>query len=85
MYQDEFNLVLLKSVLADITLLYRCYVVWGRNLKVIMLPVLMLTTSVVCGYTFEGSASELFTYSWVYVLLTFLINVFLTILIGETI
>jgi hypothetical protein len=47
------------------------------------LPSLLFVTSMICGYLFEGSPSYLFAYSWVYVMLTFSLNVILTCLIGE--
>jgi hypothetical protein len=58
-------------------------VVWGGNLRIIVIPALLLIGSMVCGYLFEGSTSSLFAYSWVYVLLTFILNVILTFLTGE--
>jgi len=76
-------LIVDNSILADSTFLYRCYVVWGGDLRIIVLPAVLLVASVVCGYLFEGSTSNLFAYSWVYVLLTFILNVILTILTGE--
>jgi hypothetical protein len=82
---DRFTriLIVVHSILADSTFLYRCYVVWGGDLKIIALPALLLIASMVCGYLFEGSSSILFAYSWVYVLLTFVLNVILTFLTGE--
>jgi hypothetical protein len=73
------------SVLADATLLYRCFVVWGRDLKIIAFPVVLFIASVVCGYLFEGSSSieMVFGRSWIYVILTFSLNVILTGLTGE--
>jgi uncharacterized membrane protein YGL010W len=57
--------------------------VWGGDLKIIMLPVLLLIASIVCGYLFEGSASILLSKGWVYVLLAFVLNIILTLLTGE--
>jgi len=75
-------LILDNSILADSTFLYRCYVVWGGDLRIIALPAVLLVASMACGYLFEGSTTNLFAYSWVYVLLTFILNVILTILTG---
>lgn len=82
MFQGEPDLIE-NSILADITLLYRCYVVWGGNLRIMVPSSLLLVGSVVCGYMLEGSASVLFNYSWVYIFLAFILNVLLTMLIGK--
>lgn len=85
-YQSSYPgriLIAENSILADCTFIYRCYVVWGGDLRIIILPALLLIASMVCGYLFEGSNSALFAHSWVYVLLTFVLNVILTGLTGE--
>jgi hypothetical protein len=43
------------SVLADTLLLYRCYVVWDYDKRVVVGPALLLIAATVCGYLFEGS------------------------------
>jgi hypothetical protein len=80
--RPKYWLYVTNNVLADSTLLYRCYVVWGGDLKIMALPSLLFVTSMICGYLFEGSPSYLFAYSWVYVMLTFSLNVILTCLIA---
>ncbi|KAJ3544747.1 hypothetical protein NM688_g5704 [Phlebia brevispora] len=39
-----------NNIVADGLVVYRCYVVWGRSLYVIVVPVLMLIATTVCGY-----------------------------------
>lgn len=39
------------AALADTLLIYRCYMVWGHNYKVVILPVLLLLLSTGAGYT----------------------------------
>jgi hypothetical protein len=64
--------------------LYRCYVVWDYDRRVIFGPAVMLIAATVCGYVFEGSLSTtLFNESWVYPLMTLFLNVILTSLTGE--
>ena len=73
------------SVLADTLLLYRCYVVWDYDKRIVVGPALLLIAATICGYLFEGSLSTtLFTNSWVYPLTTLVLNLTLTILTGES-
>jgi hypothetical protein len=65
-------------------LLYRCYIVWNRDKRVVILPTIVLIVTPVCGYTFAGSSSTMFfPQSWIYTALTLLLNVTLTALTGE--
>ncbi|KAJ7859258.1 hypothetical protein B0H13DRAFT_2672346, partial [Mycena leptocephala] len=43
-------------LLADAVLIYRCYLVWGRKIYPVILPICMLATCTVLGYvsTYEG-------------------------------
>ena len=73
------------SILADSTFLYRCYVVWGGDLRVLAVPGLLFIASLVCGYVFEVSPSMAVVYGqgWKYITVTFVLNVILTGLTGE--
>lgn len=77
--RPKFWLYVTNNVLADTLLLYRCYVVWDYDRRVIFGPAVMLIAATVCGYVFEGSLSTtLFNESWVYPLMTLFLNVILT-------
>ncbi|KAK0215596.1 hypothetical protein IW262DRAFT_1496487 [Armillaria fumosa] len=39
----------LNLVIADLTIIWRCWVVWGRNWKVIILPIFFVIGGIVCG------------------------------------
>ncbi|KAF5366583.1 hypothetical protein D9758_008937 [Tetrapyrgos nigripes] len=39
-----------NNVVADSLVVYRCYVVWGNSIKIIIVPVIMLLGSTICGY-----------------------------------
>ncbi|KAJ7763903.1 hypothetical protein B0H14DRAFT_3510555 [Mycena olivaceomarginata] len=39
-----------RSALTDSLFIYRCYVVWGRTLSIIFLPIAMLVTTTVLGF-----------------------------------
>jgi len=72
------------SALADTLLLYRCYVVWDYDKRIVVGPGLLLIAATVCGFVLEGSLSTtLFSISWVYPLTTLFLNVILTVLTGE--
>lgn len=82
----KFWLYVTNNVLADSLLLYRCYVVWDYDKRVVVGPALLLIAATVCGYLFEGSLSTtLFTDSWVYPLTTLVLNVSLTTLTASRI
>ncbi|TCD69743.1 hypothetical protein EIP91_006510 [Steccherinum ochraceum] len=42
------------ELLGDAISIYRCWIVWERNWKVIVLPVLLLIVSIISGYTVCG-------------------------------
>lgn len=45
----------LSSVIADALLLYRCYVIWDRNIRVVLGPVILLIAAT--GILFSFSLS----------------------------
>jgi len=69
-----------NNVLADSLLLYRCYMIWDRNLRVVLCPIVLLAAGTACGFIFEGSQPRLFKYSWIYPALTLILNMILTTL-----
>ncbi|KAJ7798028.1 hypothetical protein B0H14DRAFT_3492974 [Mycena olivaceomarginata] len=48
-------LLVANNILADGLFLHRCYVIWGRNIKVVIVPALSLVVTAVMG---SGSASK---------------------------
>ncbi|KAH9841019.1 uncharacterized protein C8Q71DRAFT_701398, partial [Rhodofomes roseus] len=40
-----------NNIIADSVVIYRCYVVWGFSIKIIIIPVIMLIATSVCAYT----------------------------------
>ncbi|KZT28133.1 hypothetical protein NEOLEDRAFT_961810 [Neolentinus lepideus HHB14362 ss-1] len=40
----------ITNIIADSLLIWRCYIIWGRRLSIIMLPILLLIIGTVCGY-----------------------------------
>ncbi|TFK37130.1 hypothetical protein BDQ12DRAFT_222783 [Crucibulum laeve] len=69
-----------NNVLADGLLLYRCYVVWGYKKRIVIGPFLLFLIAAACGYTFEGALLPFFRDSWIYLALTFSLNLILTAL-----
>ncbi|KAK7033854.1 hypothetical protein R3P38DRAFT_738877 [Favolaschia claudopus] len=39
-----------NNIVADGLVIYRCYIVWGFNIRVIIVPTIMLIATTVCGY-----------------------------------
>ncbi|EAU86912.1 hypothetical protein CC1G_10803 [Coprinopsis cinerea okayama7 len=74
----KYVMFVTNTVLADTLLLYRCYVVWGSRKRIIAGPAVLLVAATVCGYLFEGASIHLFKHAWVYLALTFSLNVILT-------
>ncbi|KIK03242.1 hypothetical protein K443DRAFT_131477 [Laccaria amethystina LaAM-08-1] len=74
----KYMLFVTNNVLADSLLLYRCYVVWGFKKYIIIAPAILLIAGTVCGYTFEGASSILFNHAWIYLSMTFALNVIAT-------
>lgn len=67
-----------NNAIADSLLLYRCFVVWEFKKRVAILPVLILLGVTGCGYVLEGSSSKFFDKSYIYLVMTFGLNVTLT-------
>ncbi|KAF6760449.1 hypothetical protein DFP72DRAFT_843360 [Ephemerocybe angulata] len=76
----KYVMFVTNGILADSLLMYRCFVVWGRKKRVIFGPFLLLIATSVSGYLFEGAAANLFRHAWVYLAMTFALNIILTIL-----
>ncbi|KAF9562094.1 hypothetical protein CPC08DRAFT_592671, partial [Agrocybe pediades] len=76
--RPKYWLYVTNNVIADSLLLYRCYVVWEFSKLVIVGPLILLVAGAVCGYVFEGSSSSLFDKAFVYLIMTFILNVVLT-------
>jgi len=75
-----------NNVFADTLILYRCYVVWNYNKRVLIGPAILLVAATVCGYIMEGSSSAtLLAHSWVYLLMTTILNAILTALTASRI
>ncbi|TFK69996.1 hypothetical protein BDN72DRAFT_572014 [Pluteus cervinus] len=66
------------STLADMILLYRCFVIWGHNLYILVSLGLFLSASTACGYIVEGTKLELFHLSFVYLCMIVAFNVIVT-------
>ncbi|KAF8890433.1 hypothetical protein BD779DRAFT_1517608 [Infundibulicybe gibba] len=39
-----------NNVIADALVVYRCYVVWSFSVKIIVIPIILLISTTVCGY-----------------------------------
>ncbi|KAF8154577.1 hypothetical protein B0H34DRAFT_529383 [Crassisporium funariophilum] len=76
--RPKYWLYVTNNVIADSLLLYRCYVVWGFKKRVIAGPVALLIAGTVCGYVFEGGPPQRFKYTWIYLSMTFVLNLVLT-------
>jgi len=71
------------SMLADTLLLYRCYVVWNRDRRVLIVPAILFVLTTLCGYGLGVlSPARLVLLSRIYISLTFALNVILTTMIG---
>lgn len=65
-----------QSFFADSLLLCRCYIVWNRDKRVVIASAMLLIATLVCGCIFASSSQTgVFPQSWVYRLLTFVLNV----------
>ncbi|KAJ6467696.1 hypothetical protein C8R47DRAFT_1152462 [Mycena vitilis] len=49
-YMAEDALLVTNNIVTDGLFIYRCFVIWGRNPRVVVLPSLMLATTTVVGY-----------------------------------
>ena len=77
------DLLIYTSMLADTLLLYRCYVVWNRNKRVLIVPAILFVLTTLCGYGLGVlSPARLVLLSRIYISLTFALNVILTTMIG---
>ncbi|KAF8869935.1 hypothetical protein BD779DRAFT_631369 [Infundibulicybe gibba] len=77
----KFMLYVTNNVLADTLVIYRCYVVWGHNRRIIIFPCILLLAATICGYLFEGATSPSLKRSFpIYLLMTFTLNTLITIL-----
>ncbi|KAJ7895016.1 hypothetical protein B0H13DRAFT_2035534, partial [Mycena leptocephala] len=43
-------LLVTNNIVTDGLFIYRCFVVWGRNIRIVVLPILMLFATTVLGY-----------------------------------
>lgn len=50
----ELSLYITVSALADVVLIYRCYIIWDCNWKIIALPCAISGASTVCAYISAG-------------------------------
>ncbi|KIM33214.1 hypothetical protein M408DRAFT_326005 [Serendipita vermifera MAFF 305830] len=75
-------LYVLNNFLGDSILIWRCWVVWGRNWKIVALPLMLLCTSVVAGvmvaYNFSQATDGPFSNKLGIVANVFFTSVFLT-------
>ncbi|KAF8816460.1 hypothetical protein BYT27DRAFT_7184006 [Phlegmacium glaucopus] len=78
--RPKYWLYVTNNVLADALLLYRCYAIWDCNIRVILGPIILLIAGTACGYVFEGSEHRRFSFAWIYLTLTLILNVILTAL-----
>ncbi|PPR07887.1 hypothetical protein CVT24_005624 [Panaeolus cyanescens] len=75
----KYILFITNNVIADCLLLYRCYMVWSRSKRIVVVPALLLLASTVWGYisTISTSARDRERLS-VYLWLTLGLNVAIT-------
>ncbi|KAJ6594799.1 hypothetical protein B0H19DRAFT_1247442 [Mycena capillaripes] len=52
---DDFLLVT-NNIVTDSLFIYRCFIIWGHNVRIIILPILMLFATTVLGYLSALSA-----------------------------
>ncbi|KAF8869936.1 hypothetical protein BD779DRAFT_631453 [Infundibulicybe gibba] len=77
----KFMLYVTNNVLADTLVIYRCYVVWGHNRRIVIFPCILLLAATICGYLFEGATSPSLKRSFpIYLWMTFTLNILVTIL-----
>ncbi|KAJ7480294.1 hypothetical protein B0H11DRAFT_2280610 [Mycena galericulata] len=50
LYSASEYLLVTNNLVTDSLFVYRCFVVWGRNVRVVIAPILMLFTTTVLGY-----------------------------------
>ncbi|KAF8895288.1 hypothetical protein BD779DRAFT_715080 [Infundibulicybe gibba] len=74
-------LYITNTVLADTLVIYRCYVVWGHNRRIIIFPCILLLSATVCGYLFQSdNLSSLHLSFPIYLWMTLALNSLVTIL-----
>ncbi|KAJ7869735.1 hypothetical protein B0H14DRAFT_3440479 [Mycena olivaceomarginata] len=72
-----FIVYAINNSIADGLVIYRCYVVWNNDWRVIVLPITLLIASTVFGLDFTLAASPFFA-------LTLATNLLVTILTGKS-
>ncbi|KAF9450829.1 hypothetical protein P691DRAFT_809353 [Macrolepiota fuliginosa MF-IS2] len=71
----KMMLYLTSNLIADVFLIFRCYMVWGRRKRVITVPTILLLVSTVFGFVFQGLApSQARDYGIIFLWLTFALN-----------
>ncbi|KAJ7226417.1 hypothetical protein C8J57DRAFT_1585728 [Mycena rebaudengoi] len=50
LYLAKDLLLVTNNIVTDGLFIYRCFIVWGRNIRVVVLPMLMLFATTVLGY-----------------------------------
>ncbi|KAF7375569.1 hypothetical protein MSAN_00445100 [Mycena sanguinolenta] len=50
LYAGQDFLLVTNNIVTDSLFIYRCFLIWGRNARVVSLPILMLIASTVLGY-----------------------------------
>ncbi|KAJ6594734.1 hypothetical protein B0H19DRAFT_1247382 [Mycena capillaripes] len=79
---NDFLLVT-NNIVTDSLFIYRCFIIWGRNVCIVILPILMLLVTTVLGYMAAISADLLEPYNVDYRIafaMVLLTNVMLTVL-----
>ncbi|KAG5734803.1 hypothetical protein E4T56_gene736 [Termitomyces sp. T112] len=83
--RPKYIMYVVNSVIADILLLYKFYLIWNSNKWMLVGPGFLLAVATGCGFAFEGTSAVLSQFSWINISMTVILNVVVTSLMGGSI
>ncbi|TFK69995.1 hypothetical protein BDN72DRAFT_839606 [Pluteus cervinus] len=66
------------NAISDSILLYRCYIIWNHNRRVVIVPAILLVVITGCGIAFDGTTMELFRWADIYLSMAIGFNILVT-------
>ncbi|KAF8895285.1 hypothetical protein BD779DRAFT_715172 [Infundibulicybe gibba] len=64
-----------NSALGDTLVIYRCYVVWGHDKRIIIFPCVLLLSATICGYLLPSLGQSFPVYLWMSLALNSLVTI----------
>ncbi|KAF8960652.1 hypothetical protein BDZ97DRAFT_1922027 [Flammula alnicola] len=69
-----------NNTIADSVIIYRCYIVWRRKRRIVIVSGIFLLCSSICGYVFAISSAHLRRLLVIYLWMTFALNICLAVI-----